>query len=58
MILSLAKVLGVHRSTVWRDVQRLRKWPSRWRYSRDTGLVTVRLYRLGVFVWRPRGRRR
>ncbi len=57
MIASLAKVLGLHRATVWRDVQRLRRWPSRSKYSRDTGLVTVRLYGLGVFVCRSRGRR-
>lgn len=43
---ALSKSLGVHRSTVWRDFQRLRRWPSSWQYSSDTGMATVRLYGL------------
>jgi hypothetical protein len=52
LIPALAKALGVHRSTVWRDVQRLRHRSYCWEYSGDTGMVKVRLYGLGIFSYR------
>ncbi len=52
LIPALAKALGVHRSTVWRDVQRLRRRAYCWEYSGDTGMVTVRLYGLAKFSYR------
>jgi hypothetical protein len=53
LIPALARALGVHRTTVWRDVQRLRDRKNYcWQYSGDTGLVTVTLYGLGKFVYR------
>jgi len=52
LIPELARVLGVHRSTVWRDLQRLRRQNYCWEYSRVTGMVTVRLYGIAKFTYR------
>jgi hypothetical protein len=55
-ISAVAKRLGVHRTTAWRDVQRLRDrrhWC--WSQSRDGKVVTVRLYGLGKVVYTQNG---
>ena len=55
LIPTLARALGVHRSTVWRDVKRLRKRHYHWEYRGATDLVTVRLTGLVTFSYRLGG---
>ena len=50
-ISALAKAMGVNRSTVWRDVQRLGHWNYCWEYSGVTNMVKVRLDGLGSFTY-------
>jgi HTH domain len=52
LIPALARELGVHRSTVWRDVRRLQAWPKSWEFRGATGMATVRLYGLAKFSYR------
>jgi hypothetical protein len=49
----MAGAFGVDRSTIWRDIRRrLRRWPWTFEYRGATDLVTFRLHRLGVVVYR------
>jgi len=51
---AMAKALGVHRSTVWRDIERLRTRKIRWnwKYSGDTGMAVIRLRGLTKFAYK------
>ena len=53
LISAVAKDLGVHRSTVWRDVRRLARFRA-WSlcYYGATGIVTIRLRGLGTVAYR------